>query len=101
MSMDDLTSTSYYPLDEIKREFLKYAPAYAQDEARIAIEKITELQNQRLLGNGLYYVVLMDLVGSTKYAAEFGNKASIERIEFFILHALQAINHTNVSNISL
>ena len=46
--MDDQTSTSYYPLDEIKREFLKYAPAYAQDEARIAIEKITELQNQRL-----------------------------------------------------
>src|SRR5437870_9446023 len=101
MSMDDLTSTSYYPLDEIKREFLKYAPAYAQDEARIAIEKICDLQNQRLLGNGLYYVVLMDLVGSTKFAAEFGNSAAKERIESFVRQSFQALNNAEVSNISL
>jgi class 3 adenylate cyclase len=99
--MKDLTNISYYRLDEIKREFLKYAPAYAQDEARIAIEKILELQHQRLLGSGLYYVVLMDLVGSTKFAAEFGNEAAKDRIVFFIRHSFQALNDANVKNISL
>ena len=68
--MSDLTDISYYRLDEIKREFLKYAPAYAQDEARIAIEKIYELQRDGVIRDGLYYVVLMDLVGSTKFAAK-------------------------------
>lgn len=99
--MSELTNISYYRLDEIKWEFLKYAPAYAQDEARIAIERIYELQQEGVIRDGLYYVVLMDLVGSTKFAAEYGNKEAIDRIEFFIKNSLQALNDSNVSNISL
>src|SRR5690349_10708648 len=99
--MSELTNTSYYPLDQIKKEFLKYAPAYAQEEARIAIEKIYDLQAQGVIRNGLYYVVLMDLVGSTKFAAEYGNPAAINRIESFIRDSFQALNDANVTNISL
>ena len=99
--MSDLTDTNYYPLDDIKREFLKYAPAYAQEEARLAIEKIYDLQRQGVIRNGLYYVVLMDLVGSTKFAVEHGNKEAIDRIQFFIRNSFQALNDANVSNVSL
>ena len=61
--MDDVTDIQYYPLDDIKREFLKYVPAYAQEQAQEAIYKVVDLQKQGLLRDGLYYVVLVDLVG--------------------------------------
>jgi class 3 adenylate cyclase len=99
--MSKLTDTSYYELDEIKREFLKYAPAYARDEARQAIERIYDLQRQGVLRSGLYYIVLMDLVGSTKFAAEHGNKLAGERIQSFITSSFRALNDAHVANISL
>jgi len=43
----------------------------------------------------------MDLVGSTKFAAEYGNKEAIDRIEFFIRMSFQALNDSKVSNVSL
>jgi len=91
----------YRPIEEIKREFLKYAPAYAQKEAAQAIDKISELQSQGLIRNGLYYVVLVDLVGSTKFAAEHGNEKAIERIRFFVTSSFRALNEANVKNVAL
>jgi len=51
--MDPLNDVSYYALHEIEREFLKYAPAYAQEEAQAAIWKVLELQKQGVIRNGL------------------------------------------------
>jgi hypothetical protein len=59
----DLLSLQYCNLEKIAIEFLKYAPSYAQAEAREAIEKVMDLQMQGIIRNGLYYIVLVDLVG--------------------------------------
>jgi class 3 adenylate cyclase len=92
---------SYFPLEEIKREFLKYAPAYAQKEAREAIGKVMDLQMQGVLRTGLYYVVLTDLVGSTKYASEKGNEALQDRVKRFVTASFNAMNDIALKNAGL
>lgn len=92
---------SYHDLDEIQREFLKYAPAYAQREAAEAIWKVRELQSQGVIRDGVYYIVLLDLVGSTKYSAEHGNDAIKDRIELFVTASFQALNSSQKSNVGL
>ncbi|MCE5231424.1 hypothetical protein LLG95_17750 [bacterium] len=91
----------YNDLDEIAQEFLKYAPEYAQTEAREAFWKIMDLQNQGVVRNGVYYVVLVDLVGSTKFAATYGNEKTAERIKLFIRSSFQALNYIKIRNIGL
>lgn len=54
-------------LDDIRLEFRRFGPSYAQDEAGVALDKIVELQSQGLVRSGLYYLVLVDIVGSTEY----------------------------------
>lgn len=88
----------YVDLDSIRKEFLKYAPCYAIQEAEIALEKILDLQSQGLIRNGLYYVVLADIVGSTKYAAQYGDKVNAERIKHFVTSAFKAIGNTDLTN---
>lgn len=98
---NNLLNTSYYPLDKIHTEFLKYAPAYAQNEARQAIFKIQELKNQGLIHHGVFYIVLADLIGSTKYSAAYGNEKASKRIENFITSSFNALNDAKISNIGL
>lgn len=98
--MTELT-IEYYDLDKIQKEFLKYAPAYAQNEAAQAIWKVRELQSQGVIRDGVYYIVLLDLVGSTKYAAEKGNEAAMLRIEQFVSASFSALNSSTNKNISL
>jgi len=88
-------------LDEIRREFMRFAPAYAEEEAELALSKIIELQSQGLVRSGLYYVVLVDLVGSTAYMAEQGNSAASLRIEHFVKSAIDAIGHTQLTNTAI
>lgn len=90
-----------YDLDAIQKEFLKYAPAYAQEEAAQAIWKIRELQSQGVIRDGIYYIVLIDLVGSTKYAAEKGNDAAKFRVEQFISASFYALNEAQKRNVAL
>ena len=87
--------------EEIRSEFLKYAPSYALDEAAEAIERIAELQAQRLIRDGVYYIVLADLVGSTKFAATHGNPAGAARVQRFIKHSFDALNHSELKNTAL
>lgn len=96
--MNDKATTT---LDEIRIEFLKYAPAYAQKEAAEAIDKIADLQTQGLIRNGLYYVVLVDLVGSTKFAAEHGNEKAGQRVKHFVTSSFNALNEAKVKNVGL
>jgi class 3 adenylate cyclase len=98
---NDPLQVRFYPLDDIQVEFLKYAPAYAQKEAQIAIDRVFELQKQGVLRNGLYYIVLADLVGSTKYGVARGNDALSKRIEYFVLSAFNALNGAQIKNVSL
>lgn len=97
----NITDTSHYPLDDIQKEFLKYAPAYAQKEAQEAIHKIADLQRQGIIRNGLYYIVLADLVGSTKYGVAHGNESLAKRIETFVLSSFNAFNDIQIRNAGL
>lgn len=77
-------------MDEFHRKFLKYAPAYAKDEAAAAIGKVIQLQSQGVLRKGVYYLVLADLVGSTRLAAENGNEALSDRVQLFVKSAIDS-----------
>ena len=99
--MSELLNTRYHDLTKIQSEFLKYAPAYAQKEAQEAIYKVLDLQKQGVLRNGLYYVVLSDLVGSTKFGVNFGNEALSKRIQNFVISSFNALNEINIKNTSL
>jgi class 3 adenylate cyclase len=85
-------------LDQIRREFMRFAPAYAEAEAEAALEKVIQLQSQGLARSGLYYLVLVDLVGSTSYMAEHGNEAGADRIERFVTAAISAISEIRLEN---
>lgn len=95
---DNLLGMRYYDLDEIRSEFLKYAPAYAQNEASSALNKIFELQSQGIIRDGIYYIVLVDIVGSTKYAAEFGNQKLNDRIKMFVTYSFNALSESKIKN---
>ena len=41
---------------------MKYAPSYAQDEARQALQKVIELHAQGIIRNGIYYIVFPDIL---------------------------------------
>jgi class 3 adenylate cyclase len=88
-------------LNAIRQEFMRFAPAYAEEEAESALDKIIDLQSQGLARSGLYYLVLVDLVGSTKFMAEFGNDAAVDRIEFFITTAVDVIAQVELTNTAI
>jgi class 3 adenylate cyclase len=91
----------YVDLESVKKEFLQYAPTYALEEAKEAIERVSELQSQGILRSGLYYVVLADLVGSTSFGATHGNPALRDRIEWFVRSSLRAVASTRLTNTAL
>lgn len=95
---NELLGTQYVDLDEVHQEFLKYAPAYAKNEASQALSKVLELQAQGVIRNGIYYIVLVDLVGSTKFSAEYGNAKMDERIRHFVSFSFQALNASKIRN---
>lgn len=97
-SDEELLGLQYYDLEEIRSEFLKYAPAYARGEASAALDKIIELQSQGIIRDGIYYIVLVDIVGSTKFAAEFGNTRLSERIKTFVTHSFKALSESQIKN---
>jgi class 3 adenylate cyclase len=88
-------------LEEIRREFMRFAPSYAQEETESALDKILSLQSQGLARSGLYYLVLVDIVGSTAYMAEHGNVAADRRIEHFVRSAPEAIGQIELTNTAI
>jgi hypothetical protein len=50
------------------------------------------------LANGIYYVVLADLVGSTNYMKKMGNDAGIARLNAFVGAAKQALTQSKPKN---
>lgn len=94
----DIMSSKYYDLEQINKEFLKNAPSYAKDEASSALNKLFELQSQGILHDGIYYIVLVDIVGSTKYGAEHGNLKLAERIKIFVTYSFNALSVSKIKN---
>jgi len=92
---------SYYDLEKIQTEFIKYAPAYAQEEAKVAIAKVMDLQMQGVIRAGLYYIVLVDLVGSTEYGVRHGNEKLAGRIQKFVTCSFNALNDSEIRNVAL
>jgi class 3 adenylate cyclase len=98
---EDLLRTQFVDLSAIHIEYLKYAPAYAIKEAQEAIARVSELQSQGVLRTGIYYLVLVDLVGSTEFTATHGNKAAADRIRLFVTSSFNGLNNASLKNIGL
>jgi class 3 adenylate cyclase len=98
---ETLLRTQYVDLSEIETEFLKYAPGYAIKEATQAIIRVRELQSQGILRTGVYYLVLVDLVGSTKFTAKHGNNKASEGIQYFVTSSFNGLNDATLKNIGL
>lgn len=98
---EELLQRQYVDLEQLQKEFLKYAPVYAQEDASKALQKVIELQTQGLIRNGIYYIVLVDLVGSTKYSAKYGNSKGGDRIENFVKYSFKSLHGITLHNIGL
>lgn len=98
MPKKEISDSLHYDIFKIKNEFLKYAPGYAKHEASQALDKIFELQSQGVLRNGIYYIVLVDLVGSTKFSAEYGNAKMSERVRTFVTASFNALSQSKIKN---
>lgn len=86
--------------DEV-RQLLRYAPDYASMSAALAIGEARKLQEKGVLRNGIYYLVLIDLVGSTEFMSRFGNQRGDVRIETFISGAIEALSAAPLKNVSI
>jgi class 3 adenylate cyclase len=69
-------------------------------------DRNTQADNQQLQGcgnpnqdipDGIYYIVLADLVGSTKFGAKMGNAALGARVQSFVEAAKKALEHAKMS----
>ena len=94
-------TVEYYDMIKIREEFLKYAPCYAQREAEEALDKVIELQQQGILRDGVYYILLSDLVGSTGYGVRKGYEALQKRIQRFVTSSFRARNEYKLTNLGL
>ncbi len=77
---------------------LKSIPIYARVAAVDAITKVMEMERRSLFRPGLYYIVLADLTGNTKFNAKYGNAHTDIRVQWFHTAAIQSIGEINFSN---
>jgi hypothetical protein len=95
---------NYDELSELEKELglpkgsMKSIPIYARKHAAHAISKVLEMERNSLFRPGLYYIVLADLVGNTKFNNNYGNKHADLRVEWFHTAAIQAIGEINLNN---
>jgi class 3 adenylate cyclase len=56
------------------------------------------LQSKGIIRDGIYYIVLVDIVGSTKFAAEFGNIKLSKRIKKCVTYSFKAMSESKIKN---
>jgi hypothetical protein len=82
----------------LPKNSLKSIPIYARVPAADAIAKVMEMERKSLFRPGLYYIVLADLVGNTKFNATYGNAHADIRVQWFHTAAIQAIGEIKLYN---
>jgi class 3 adenylate cyclase len=81
---------------ELVTEEMPNVPSYSREAAIAAVKRISLLERKRQFRAGLYYIVLIDLVGSTRASAEIKPDENVKRINQFVdftKDALKAIKH--------
>lgn len=66
------------------KSYLKNIPAYALADIDRDVENLSHQYQAKQINNGIYYIVLVDLVGSTRYLASNGNEKAGQRIINFV-----------------
>lgn len=95
---------SYGDLDALERSVnappgsLRNIPGYALMPAVNAIRKVRDMEEASLFRSGLYYIVMADLMDSSKFNAKYGDKAGDIRIEWFHTCAITALGVAPPSN---
>ncbi len=82
----------------LPKDSLKSIPIYARVPAADAISKVMEMERASLFRPGLYYIVLTDLTGNTKFNAKYGNAHADIRVQWFHTAAIQAIGEIKLTN---
>lgn len=88
-------------LTGLSRETMDLIPAKAREGAAAAVQKIRELERHSQLRPGLYYIVLMDLCGSTTSLDRLGQDLGTKRIQAFVLAAIQALDKVRLRSTAL
>jgi hypothetical protein len=88
-------------LTGLSRETLEMIPGKARDSAAAAVQKIRELERHSQLRPGVYYIVLVDLCGSTNALDKLGQNLGTKRIQAFVLAAIQALDKVKLRSTAL
>lgn len=56
------------------------------------------MKTQSGIQDGIYYIVLADLVGSTKFGARMGNDALSARVQAFVAASKEALEHAKMGS---
>lgn len=80
---------------------LELIPIYARPGAAAAMRRVQELYRATLLRPGVYYIVLVDLCGSTEALQTLGQTLGVARIQAFILATVQALQETALESVAL
>ncbi|HLK13383.1 MAG TPA: hypothetical protein VKT78_01140 [Fimbriimonadaceae bacterium] len=88
-------------LTGLSRETLEMIPAKARDTAAAAVQKFKELERHAQLRPGVYYIVLVDLCGSTNTLDRLGQNIGTQRIQAFVLASIQALDNVKLRGTAL
>lgn len=91
----------FIELTGLSRETVEGIPGKARDGAAAAIKKIRELERHSQLRPGVYYIVLVDLCGSTTSLDKLGQNLGTQRIQAFVLAAIQALDKVKLRSTAL
>jgi len=91
--LSDMESELNLPKGSLNR-----IPIYARTPAADAIANVMEMERKSIFRPGLYYIVLADLTGNTKFNKEYGNAHADIRVQWFHTSAIQAIGEIDISN---
>lgn len=73
-------------------------PIYARVPAVDAIIKLQKIEKSSLFRPGLYYIVLVDLVGQTQFNQSYGDAEGTLRIEWFQTCVISTIGEIDIEN---
>jgi hypothetical protein len=76
-------------------------PGYVKQSAKEAIYRVREMERKTLFRPGLYYILLIDMIESTKLIGEVGHEIAKRKIEWFITACVETLGQIRPENFSL